>query len=71
MPNRHPAQPPRGAGKFAVIAAIIVALMIAVTFVGMNAQHAKDAKTEQGGQVKTNEAPLHEKDLGKAPVRAN
>lgn len=63
---------PRGEpGKFAILAAIIVALMIAVSFVGMNAQHAKDAKTEHGGQVKPNEAPLHEKDLGKAPVRLN
>lgn len=68
MPNPHPTHPPRGAGKFAVIAGVIVALMIVVTFIGMNAQHAKDSKDQQSGQVKPSEAPMHEKDLGKAPV---
>jgi hypothetical protein len=69
MPNPNPTPPPKGARKFAVIAGIIVALMIVVTFVGMNAQHAKDTKAEQAGQVKPSEAPMHEKDLGKAPAQ--
>ncbi len=69
MPNPHSTQPPRGTGKFALIAGVIVALMMAVTFVGMNAQHAQDMKAKQEGQVKPSEVPMHEKDLGKAPVQ--
>ncbi|WP_398470592.1 hypothetical protein [Tardiphaga sp.] len=68
MPNPNPTPPPKGAGKFAVIAGIIVALIIVVTFIGMNTQHAQDSKEQQSGQVKPSEAPLHEKDLGKSPA---
>lgn len=68
MPNPNPTPPPKGAGKFAVIAGIIVALMIAVLFIGMNTQHAQDSKEQQSGQGKPSEAPMHEKDLGKSPA---
>ena len=53
-----------------MIAGIIVALMIVVTFVGMNMQHAQDMREQQAGQVKPSEVPAHEKDLGKTPVQA-
>ena len=69
MPNPNPTPTPRGSGKFAVIAGAIVALIIVVTFVGMNAQHALDTRAQQSGQVKPSEAPIHERDLGKAPVQ--
>lgn len=70
MPNPHPTPPPKGASKFLVIASVIVALIVIVSFVGMNAQHAQDSKAQQSGQVKPSEAPMNEKDLGKAPVQS-
>jgi hypothetical protein len=69
LPSPNPTPPPKGAGKFVVLAGIVVALMIVVTFVGMNMQHAEDLKNEQTGQVKPQNAPIHENDLGKAPVQ--
>lgn len=68
MPNPHPTPPPRGIGKFIVFAGVVVALIVMVAFVGMNTQHAKDSKAQQSGEVKPSEAPIHEKDLGKAPT---
>lgn len=56
-------------GRFAIIAGVIVAAMIVVTFVGMNMQHAQDMREQQAGQVKPSEVPAHEKDLGKTPVQ--
>jgi hypothetical protein len=44
MPNRNPTPPPKGAGKFAIFAGAVVALIIVTLFVGMNAQHAQDSK---------------------------
>lgn len=69
MPNPHPTPPPKGMSKFVLLAGIIVALVVVVAFVGMNTQHAQDSKAQQSGQVKPAEAPMHEKDLGKAPVQ--
>ncbi len=63
--------PPRGAGKFAVIAAAIVGMIIIVTFVGMNMQHAQTAREQEAGQVKPADAPMTEKDLGKLPAKQN
>lgn len=63
--------PPRGAGKFAVIAAAIVGMIIIVTFVGMNMQHAQTAREQEAGQVKPGDAPMTEKDLGKLPAKPN
>jgi uncharacterized protein HemX len=71
MPTGQPTPPPRGAGKFAVIAAVIVALIIIVTFVGMNMQHAQTAREQEAGQVKPADAPMTEKDLGKLPAKPN
>jgi hypothetical protein len=51
-----------------VFAGVVVALIVVVAFVGMNTQHAKDSKAQQSGEVKPSEAPIHEKDLGKAPT---
>lgn len=68
MPNPNPTPPPRGAGKFAILAGVIVALMVVTLFVGMNMQHAQESKDAQSGQVKPSDAPMHERDLGKAPV---
>ncbi len=67
MPNPNPTPPPKGIGKFAVLAGVIVALIVIVAFIGMNTQHAQDSKDQQSGQVKPREAPMHEKDLGKSP----
>ncbi|QUS38844.1 hypothetical protein RPMA_08375 [Tardiphaga alba] len=69
MAEGRPTPPPRGASKFIVIAGIIVALMIVTMFVGLNMQHAQDTRAQQSGQVKPSEVPIHEKDLGKAPVQ--
>jgi hypothetical protein len=69
MPNPHPTPPPKGTSKFVLMAGVIVAVIVAVAFVGMNTQHAQDSKEQQSGQVKPGEAPMHEKDLGKAPVQ--
>ena len=71
MPTGQPTPPPRGAGKFAVIAAVIVALIIIVTFVGMNMQHAQTAREQEAGQVKPADAPMTEKELGKLPAKPN
>jgi hypothetical protein len=68
MPTGQPTPPPRGAGKFAVIA---VAMIIIVTFVGMNMQHAQTAREQGAGQVKPADAPMTEKDLGKLPAKPN
>jgi hypothetical protein len=68
MPNRNPTPPPKGAGKFAIFAGAVVALIIVTLFVGMNAQHAQDSKNAQSGQIKSSDAPMHERDLGKTPV---
>ena len=69
MPNPDPTPPPKGSGKFAVIAGAIVLLIIVVTFVGMNAQHAVDTTAPRSGEIKAREAPMHERDLGKAPLQ--
>lgn len=69
MPTDKATPDPRGAGRFAAIAAIVVALAIIATFVGMNMQHAKDMRDEQSGIVKPSAVPMTEKDLGKTPVR--
>lgn len=42
-------------------------MMIVAIFVGMNAQHAKDTRDKQAGQVKPQDLPLTEKDLGRSP----
>lgn len=59
--------PPKGAARFAAIAAVIVAFMIVAIFVGMNVQHAKTLREEQAGQIKPQDKPMHEKDLSKSP----
>lgn len=69
MPNRNPTPPPKGIGKFAILAGIILVMMIVIVFVGMNAQHAHTLREQQAGNVKHQEAPVHEKDLGKSPVQ--
>lgn len=69
MPNPNPTPPPKGTSKFLLIAGVIVALIVIFAFVGMNTQHARDSKAQQSGQVKPSEAPMNEKDLGKAPVQ--
>ncbi|MGM4891291.1 hypothetical protein [Tardiphaga sp. 839_C3_N1_4] len=71
MPTGQSTPPPRGAGKFAVIAAVIVGMMIIVIFVGMNMQHAQTAKEQEAGQVKPADAPMTENDLGKLPAKPN
>lgn len=68
MPTGRPTSPPRGAGKFAIIAAIIVGLMLVTIFVGMNMQHAQTLKEQQAGETKPADAPMHEKDLQRQPV---
>jgi hypothetical protein len=50
---------------------VIVAMIIVVTFVGMNMQHAQTAKEQESGQVKPADAPMTEKDLGKLPAKPN
>jgi len=67
MTTRTPNPPPRSSRKFFVIAGAIVVMMIAAIFIGMNAQHAKDMQDKQAGQVKPQDLPLTEKDLGRAP----
>ncbi|WP_398478013.1 hypothetical protein [Tardiphaga sp.] len=69
MPNPHPTPPPKGTSKFFLLAGVVVGLVVIVAFIGMNAQHAQDSKAQQSGQVKPSETPMHEKDLGKAPVQ--
>jgi hypothetical protein len=69
MPTGRPTPPPKGTGKFAIIAAVVVGLMIVTTFVGMNLQHAQTLHEQQSGQVKPSETPLHEKDLQRTPVK--
>jgi len=69
MPTGQSSPPPRGAGKFAAIAAAIVAMIIIATFVGMNMQHAQTTREQESGQVKPADAPMTEKDLGKLPAR--
>jgi hypothetical protein len=68
MPTGQPTPPPRGAGKFAVVAAVIVGMIIIVTFVGMNIHHAQTAREQETGQVRPADAPMTEKDLGKLPA---
>lgn len=68
MTTRTPKPPPRNVRKFFVVAGAIVALMILTIFNGMNAQHAKDSQDKQAGQVKPQDVPLTEKDLGRAPL---
>jgi hypothetical protein len=65
----NPTPPPKGTGKIAIIAGVIVALIVVVSFVGMNLQHAQDQRDQQAGKIKPSELPAHEKDLGKAPVQ--
>lgn len=67
MTTRTPNPPSRSARKFLVIAGVIVAMMIVAIFVGMNAQHAKNTQDKQAGQVKPQDMPLTEKDLGRSP----
>jgi hypothetical protein len=67
MTTRTPNAPPRSSRKFFVIAGVIVVMMIAAIFIGMNAQHAKDMQDKQAGQVKPQDLPLTEKDLGRSP----
>lgn len=67
MTTRMPNPPPRSARKFLVVAGAIVVMMIVAIFVGMNAQHAKDTQDKQAGQVKPQDLPLTEKDLGRSP----
>ena len=68
MSTDRPTPPPRGAGKFAILAAVIVGLMLVTIFVGMNMQHAQTLKEQQAGDVKPADAPMHEKELQKQPV---
>lgn len=70
MPNRQPS-PPKGAGKFAIFAAIILVAVIVITFVGLNTQHAKDLRDQQSGIVKPEATPMTDKDLGKSPTPQN
>lgn len=70
MPNPHPTPPPKGIGKFAVFAGIIVLAVVVATFIGMNAQHVQDTREQQAGNVKPQDAPMHQKDLGKPPVQS-
>jgi len=67
MATRTPTPPPRSARKFFVIAGAIVVMMIIAIFIGMNAQHAKDSQDKQAGQIKPQDMPLTEKDLGRSP----
>ncbi len=69
MPNRNPTPPPKGIGKFVIVAGVILVMMIVIIFVGMNAQHAQTVSEQQAGTVKPQDAPMHEKDLGKAPAQ--
>lgn len=47
----------------------MIAALIVIIFLGMNAQHAKDMQDKQSGQVKPQDLPLTEKDLGRAPPK--
>lgn len=67
MPNASPTPPPRNARKALVLAGAMIAVLIVVIFIGMNAQHAKDMQDKQAGQIKPQDLPLTEKDLGRAP----
>ena len=67
MPNVNLRPPPRNTRKALVLAAAMVAVLIVVIFLGMNAQHAKDMQDKQAGQVKPQDLPLTEKDLGRTP----
>ena len=70
MPTGKPTPPPRGAGKAAAIMAAILAVMMVAVFVGLNLQHAGALRDQQNGQVKPQDAPKTEKDLGVSPVKA-
>lgn len=70
MTERTSKPPPKAAGKVAILCAAVVCFIIIITFVGMNFQHAQDMRDEQNGQVKPQNAPMTDKDLGKSPVQA-
>lgn len=59
----------RAAGKVAAICAAVAVVIIVITFVGLNLQHAQDLRDQQRGVVKSQNEPITDKDLGKAPVQ--
>lgn len=68
MPNPTPTPAPKGIGKFMILAGIILVIMMVTVFVGMSAQHTQTLHEQQAGNVKPQDAPMHEKDLGKSPA---